>query len=179
MPLAADRGAVVLLGTWQGQGCLSLGDPRAPWGSPSPPARKWPSQESGTPQWVRGTNSPLLHRESESRRKGVILFLLNSLCLVFGDECFQSWEKYYLRSRWKAFLCIWEIRASVSASWHCHTNTHAFINTLWWFLVWSVPQSDVPHGQKPGSAQPRVIISLKQEDEAKQGRPVFMITLLP
>lgn len=147
MPLAADRGAVEdSAGQWQDQGCLSLGHPRPPRGSLSPPARTWPSQESGTPQWARGINGPLLNRESESRTEGLILLLLYCLCLVFGDECFRSWEKYYMRSRWKTFLCIWEIRASMAANWHCHKNIHAFSNSLWWFLVWSVPWSDVPHG---------------------------------
>lgn len=69
----------------------------------------------------------------------------------------------------------------VCVSWHCHKNIHAFINTLWLFLVRSVHQPNLPHSQTKawvsttkGHRQP-----LKWEDVAKKGRVVFMATLLP
>lgn len=127
---------------------LTSSPPRGPSGPGHGPPRTWePLSRRG------GLMVPSLTGRVRAG-EGLILLLLNCLCLVFGDECFRSWEKYYMRSRWKTF--IWETRASVSVSWHCHKNTHAFINTLWWFLVWPVlGQMCLMVTQKPGSAQLR------------------------
>lgn len=170
----------VLLDTWQGQGFLSLGHSGLPQGSVPPWARTWPSQNPGTPQWVRGISGSLLNRESESMRRGSSCSSSTACALFLEVSASGADKENYTRSKWKTFICTWETKASVSVSCYCHKNTHAFTNASWWFWVWSVPWSDVPHGHtKAWMSKPRGIVTLKREDKAKWGRLVFMTTLLP